>query len=873
MIAVGKPWEPLNPAEFEVLLNYVTYSRKTLKDVLEEFHGNGALSQYNAEQPINYEGFKLFMETYLEVDMPEDLCRHLFLSFVKKTPGARALTMKGNKDVTEAVAATTATACAPITGSHGNLLESGQSEAKGSDGTPNQSRSSSKKSNESNGTPSSHSFKTADRLHAETTAQAPSKKTPADTNGNYRKNILLKSFMRKKKKKSNNAINRQAQSMDDIRVMREEAYPDVGNQVVYMKDIVCYLSLLEGGKPEDKLEFMFRLYDTDDNGILDSSELDCIVNQMMHVAEYLGWDVTELRPILQAMMVEIDYDSDGTVSLEEWIRGGMTTIPLLVLLGLDTNVKDDGNHVWRLKQFNKPAYCNLCLNLLLGVRKQGLTCTFCKYTVHERCVQRAPANCIHTYVKSKRATTQSLSKKDAELWGEVPVMNHHWVEGNSPGKCDRCKKSVKTYNSVTGLRCRWCKMTLHNKCAANIKPECNMGKFRDHILPPTAICPAVLQERKNLAPKEGAASEDVDPSKKRKESISIEGQSLQVTPLPGSHPLVVFVNPKSGGRQGERIMRKFQYLLNPRQVYDLSKGGPMPGLKFFRDVPGFRVLCCGGDGTVGWVLDCIDKLQIEPRPPVSVLPLGTGNDLARCLNWGGGYDGGDLCKVLMDVEDATNVDLDRWHIEFSTTSTEEQGDPVPYNIINNYFSIGVCDNVSLDLGSGPPLEGIAILNIPSIYGGSNIWGDTPSEKKRRKLAKRVQRRREGDSHSSSGITQSDIDLMFAEQSIGDKLIEVIGIENALHAGQVKAGIRSSGKRLAQCSTVTVRTRKRFPMQIDGEPWLQPPCTISITHKNSTPMLRGPPPKQSFNKIRKFFSRRDSGDERSSLIGDPSSTDL
>ena len=47
-------------------------------------------------------------------------------------------------------------------------------------------------------------------------------------------------------------------------------------------------------------------------------------------------------------------------------------------------------------------------------------------------------------------------------------------------------------------------------------------------------------------------------------------------PLPGS-PIIVFVNSKSGGGHGDKILRRFKQILNPGQVFDIAQDGPIFG--------------------------------------------------------------------------------------------------------------------------------------------------------------------------------------------------------------------------------------------------------------------------------------------------------
>uniref|UniRef100_A0A2I3LJ57 Diacylglycerol kinase n=1 Tax=Papio anubis TaxID=9555 RepID=A0A2I3LJ57_PAPAN len=472
-------------------------------------------------------------------------------------------------------------------------------------------------------------------------------------------------------------------------------------------------------------------------------------------------------------------------------------------------------------------------------------------------------------------------------WSENAVNGEHlWLETNVSGDLcylgeENCQ--VRFAKSALRRKCAVCKIVVHTACIEQLekinfrcKPTFREGGSRSprenfvrhhwvHRRRQEGKCKQCGKNSLKASNRKKKRTSFKRKASKRGMEQENKGRPFVIKPIssPLMKPLLVFVNPKSGGNQGTKVLQMFMWYLNPRQVFDLSQEGPKDALELYRKVPNLRILACGGDGTVGWILSILDELQLSPQPPVGVLPLGTGNDLARTLNWGGGYTDEPVSKILCQVEDGTIVQLDRWNLHVERNPDlppEELEDGVcklPLNVFNNYFSLGFDAHVTLEFHESreanpekfnsrfrnkmfyagaafsdflqrssrdlskhvkvvcdgtdltPKIQElkfqcIVFLNIPRYCAGTMPWGNP------------------GDHHD------------FEPQRHDDGYIEVIGFTMASLAALQVGG---HGERLHQCREVMLLTYKSIPMQVDGEPCRLAPAMIRISLRNQANMVQ------------------------------------
>jgi diacylglycerol kinase family enzyme len=288
------------------------------------------------------------------------------------------------------------------------------------------------------------------------------------------------------------------------------------------------------------------------------------------------------------------------------------------------------------------------------------------------------------------------------------------------------------------------------------------------------------------------------------------------------------INPTSGGGQGVRLGQELTACAGADRVYPLDA---LPAALAAAADEGGALVAAGGDGTASAALAA--SLRRGGQVPVAVLPLGTGNDLARVCGWPLRLD--DLAARCAALANAVEAPIDGWRVA-ADDGHGADGDDMMFFL---YCSLGADARIArrfhglrqrrrwllrsprinqaayalLGLGEthrplplrgltssdgAPPATASALLlaNVPSYAGGRQV---------------------------AAGIVA------------GDGGLDAIALPPGLSLGLVLGGLRRL-RRIGRSAAWSFQLDRPLSCQLDGEPRLLPAGRHRITHAGQARVL-------------------------------------
>ena len=299
---------------------------------------------------------------------------------------------------------------------------------------------------------------------------------------------------------------------------------------------------------------------------------------------------------------------------------------------------------------------------------------------------------------------------------------------------------------------------------------------------------------------------------------------------------IFFINPNSGNKDGVKLAKALDSLsvhspITSKQIVFTDKKRlktQVLSLSATKDL----IIICGGDGTINNIISLLT--EFDSIPPIAIIPLGTGNDIARATGWLKSWQDFGIDGLHYALKKRLISNLDIWRLNISGVDYTRDF------FFIAYAGFGYDGLICKEIPKIGPIflkKGLYLVAGFKIFFKNIICGE------------KIKIVINGKVINFGQILFCNIDSyaggskLFKDSKYNDGIVELFFFENFFQFLRtvIKGRIRPNMTQL-NCSKIKsfkFNILNRTFLQIDGEPiaFIKPQTQIKVEHFRVIPLLR------------------------------------